>query len=130
MKLPEVTTENFNEYIEFLRSHPILREEDQEAKLLAAGVLKDERMIKEMFNCNARFVASIAKKYSVQVFTEGSELQLKLWAELINPGNKGLLRAVKTYYDQNVTFFNRSFKNVMTASIMASIEEYFKNRSL
>jgi RNA polymerase primary sigma factor len=114
IKLPTVTEENYNNYIEKIKTFPMLIAEDVQVKLLMAYI-KDERAIKDLLHSNMRFVISVAKKF------QNNGVQISL-PELVNSGNKGLLQAIKYYHHGHE---NNKFTNVMVIFSSNRIKEDF-----
>jgi RNA polymerase primary sigma factor len=88
--LPTVTAANYNNYIEKIKTFPMLMPEDVQVKLLMAYI-EDENAIKDLLHSNMRFVISVAKKFQ----SNGYSIPLP---DLINSGNKGLLEAIRHYH--------------------------------
>lgn len=97
INLPKVTEENFDSYIKKISKFPVLSTEDEQAKLLIASIndinnISDINATNSLLCSYMRFVISVAKKHK----DKGLSM-----SELVNLGNKGLLKAIKSYHNEH-----------------------------
>jgi DNA-directed RNA polymerase sigma subunit (sigma70/sigma32) len=127
MKLPEVTSNNLDKYIDFISIKPLVRPDEEAALLLAAGILQDENAIEKMFNSHARFVVSVVNKidWKNRNPSMASSCKRVLKVMCINEGNKALLQSIKDYQNTEQTdkFMSFLLKNVADA-IVKGLKRY------
>jgi RNA polymerase primary sigma factor len=119
INLPEVTEENYNNYINKISKFPVLSTEDEQAKLLIASIndindISDINATNSLLCSYMRFVISVANKYK----DKGLDM-----SELVNLGNKGLLKAIKSYYNEHE---GERFIKVLVRLVDNEIRKEFK----
>ncbi len=120
INLPKVTEENFDSYIKKISKFPVLSTEDEQAKLLIASIndindISDINATNSLLCSYMRFVISIAQIYK----NRGIDM-----SELVNLGNKGLLKAIKNYHNEHK---EERFIKVLVRFVEKEIRKEFNN---